>query len=95
MPRFHCQGEGQVDLEVFIACGCFVGHMGGAAGQEPGMGRKNTTSCGMEELEPSGKSFFCGKSEDQGGWEKGCHDNLWGFPRKPWSPWQLHHSGRN
>lgn len=39
--------------------------------------------------------FFCGKSKDQGGWEKGCHDNLWGFPRKPWSPWQLHHSGRN
>lgn len=63
MPRFHCQGEGQVDLGLLIACGCFVGHTGGAAGQGPGRGCRATMSCGMEELEPSGKVFL---REEQG-----------------------------
>lgn len=57
--------------------------MDGGAGWDPCA----VQSRGVVGLEPSGRALEGRvRAEGGGGWEKGCHDNLLGFPRKPGSP---------
>lgn len=62
-------------------------------GRGPGRGRRD----GVLRDNRAGTIWKGFLWEERGprGMGEGCHDNLWGFPRKPGLPWQLHHSSPN
>lgn len=95
-PRFHCQGvnssgrkRGVLGCAYCLQVGVWFMGTQCRRGCSDRVGMQEWVPCELQRhsVLQNGRAGtiwkgFCRNDKDQGGWEKGCHDNLLGFPRK-------------